>query len=247
MLQHLAHGRAGLDHRLRPQPLCQQVAAGVLGQRQVDVGEVVHHLAVELLRDPGVEAAVPGLHVEDRDLAPAGRDDREAGVGVAVEQERVGPLLLHHLVAPGDHLGDHLGHALAAHPEHVAGAGDAELVEEDAVELVVVVLAGVDQHVIGVALQRRQDPGELDDLGPGAHHGHDLEAHERLHVAPGHASSSPPSLDTAWSGIRRCLWSRAAVASRSSTWSAELNSLVRAGGPRWSSSRSSSGSMGRMA
>ena len=116
VLQHLAHGRTGLDDRLGPQSLGEQVAPGMLGERHVDVAQVVDDLAVEFLRDPLVEAAVAGLHVEDRDLPALRRNDAEAGVGVAVEQQGVGLLGLEHLVALHDHLPDGPGHALLATP-----------------------------------------------------------------------------------------------------------------------------------
>ena len=54
--------------------------------------DVVDDPAVDLLGHALVEAAVAGLHVEDRDLAALGGDRREAAVGVAEDQQGVGPL-----------------------------------------------------------------------------------------------------------------------------------------------------------
>ncbi len=61
----------------------------------IDVADVIDDLAVDLLRHPLVEAAVPGFHVEDRDLPPLGRIGRQAAVRIAQDQERIGLLLLH--------------------------------------------------------------------------------------------------------------------------------------------------------
>ena len=53
------------------------------------------------------------------------------------------------------------------------GARQAQLVEEDLRELVVVVLARVDQHLVGDLAQRSGDRRGLDELRPVADHGED--------------------------------------------------------------------------
>ena len=55
------------------------------------------------------------------------------------------------------------------------GGTQAELFEEDFVEGIVVVLAGVDQLMIKVAVAGLDDGGQADDLRPGAEDGHDFE------------------------------------------------------------------------
>jgi hypothetical protein len=67
-----------------------------------------------------VEAAVAGLHVEDRDLAALGGDRRQAAVGVAEDQHRVG-LLSPGPVGRGDDLADRLGGVSPGGAEEVVG------------------------------------------------------------------------------------------------------------------------------
>ena len=60
------------------QALGEQVAAGVLGVDEVEVGHVVDDAAVGLLGDVLVEAAVAGLHVVDGDPHPLGHHGGDA-------------------------------------------------------------------------------------------------------------------------------------------------------------------------
>ena len=93
VLEHLAHRRAGVQDPARVQALGEQVASGVLGVDEVEVGDVVDQPAVGLLRDVLVEAAVAGLHVVDRHPHPPGHQRGDAAVGVAEHEHRVRPRL----------------------------------------------------------------------------------------------------------------------------------------------------------
>ena len=81
--QDLRHGRARDVGALRGAAGVLEVAAGVLGVGQVDVGYHVDDAAVGLLGQALVLAAVAGLHVEDGDVQALGRDGGQAAVGVA--------------------------------------------------------------------------------------------------------------------------------------------------------------------
>ena len=137
---------------------------------------MVDDLAVDLLGHPLVEAAVARLHVKDRDLPPLGRDGGQAGISVAQDQHGVGPdftedrstlamtwPMVSAAVAP-------------AAPRKWSGVRISEVVEEDLVQLVVVVLPGVDDDVVDVAVERGHHARQADDLGPGADNGGDFHA-----------------------------------------------------------------------
>ena len=100
--QDFGHGRARDVGALRGAAGVLEVATGVLGVGQVDVGDHVDDAAVGLLGQALVLAAVARLHVEDGDVEPLGRDGGQAAVGVAQDQQRVGLHLHHELVARGD-------------------------------------------------------------------------------------------------------------------------------------------------
>gem|GEM_PF-5937791 len=167
--QDLGHGRARDVGALGGAAGVLEVAAGVLGVGQVDVGDHVDDAAVGLLGQALVLAAVARLHVEDGDVEPLGRDCRQAAVGVAQDQQRVGLHLNHELIARGDDVAHGLAQVGAHGVQVDVGVFQRQVAEEDAVERVVVVLPGVRQQAVEVAAALLDDLGQADDLGAGAH------------------------------------------------------------------------------
>lgn len=172
----LGHGRARDVGALRGAAGVPEVAAGVLGVGQVDVGDHVDDAAVGLLGQALVLAAVARLHVEDGDVEPLCRDGGQAAVGVAQDQQRVGLHLDHELVARGNDVTHGLAEVGAHGVQVDVGVVQRQVAEEDAVERVVVVLPGVRQQAVEVAAALLDDLGQTDDLGAGAHDDQQLQA-----------------------------------------------------------------------
>ena len=84
-----------------------------------------------------------------------------------------------------DNVADGLGRGAAGGRQEVVGLAHAEILEEDLVELVVVVLAGMHEHVVAMPVERGDDARQPDDLRPGADDGHDLQLVHR-HDLHGH-------------------------------------------------------------
>lgn len=167
--KHLGHGRARDVGALRGAAGVLEVAAGVLGVGQVDVGDHVDDAAVGLLGQALVLAAVARLHVEDGDMQALGRDRGQAAVGVAQDQQRVGLDLDHELVGGRDDVADGLAQVGAHGVQVDVRVVQRQVAEEDAVERVVVVLPGVRQQAVEVAAALLDDLGQADDLGAGPH------------------------------------------------------------------------------
>ena len=169
VVEHFGHGAAGDVGALLGQTVLRQVAAGVLRVAQVHIGNNVHDAAVGLLRQALVLAAVSRLHVEDGDMQPLGSNDAEAGVGVPQHQHGIGFQVNHQVIG----LGDDVAHGLAQGVPHRiqvdVRVGQLQVVEEHAVEVVVVVLAGVGQQGIEILPALDDDCGQADDLRPGTH------------------------------------------------------------------------------
>ena len=174
--QDLGHGRAGDVGALGGAAGVLEVAAGVLGVGQVDVGDHVDDAAVGLLGQALVLAAVARLHVEDGDVEPLGRDGGQAAVGVAQDQQRVWLDLDHQLVARGDDVAHGLAQVGAHGVQVDVRVVQGQVAEEDAVERVVVVLPGVRQQAVKVAAALLDDLGQADDLGARAHDDEQLQA-----------------------------------------------------------------------
>ena len=174
--KHLGHGRARDVGALGGAAGVLEVAAGVLGVGQVDVGDHVDDAAVGLLWQALVLAAVARLHVEDGDVQALGRDGGQAAVGVAQDQQRVGPHLDHELVARGDDVAHGLAQVGAHGVQVDVRVVQRQVSEEDAVQGVVVVLPGVRQQAVEVAAALLDDLGQADDLGARAHDDQQLQA-----------------------------------------------------------------------
>ena len=174
--QHLGHGRARDVGALGCAAGVFEVAACVLGVGQVDVGDHVDDASVGLLGQALVLAAVARLHVEDGDVQALGRDGGQAAVGVAKDQERVGPHLDHQLVGGRDDVADGLAQVRANGVQVDVRIVQRQVAEEDAVERVVVVLAGVRQQAVEVAAALLDDLGKANDLGARAHDDQELQA-----------------------------------------------------------------------
>ena len=148
----------------------------MLGVGQVDVGDHVDDAAVGLLGHALVLAAVARLHVEDGNMQALGRNGRQAAVGVAQDQQRVGLDLDHEPVARGDDVAHGLAQVGAHGVQVDIRVVERQVAEEDAVQGVVVVLPGVRQQAVEVAAALLDDLGQADDLGAGAHDDQQLQA-----------------------------------------------------------------------
>ena len=139
----------------------------MLGVADVDVGDYVDDSAVGFFGEAFVFAAVAGFHVEYRDMEAFGADDGEAGVGVAQDEDGVGADVDHEPVAAGDYVAHGFAEVAAYGVEVDFGVGEAEVAEEDAVKVVVVVLAGMGEDYVEVLAAFVDDGGETDYLGAG--------------------------------------------------------------------------------
>ena len=169
IVQYLRHGRAGDEGPLLGHPALYEVPPRVLRVAEVDVRDDVHYPSVGLLGQALVLAPVAGLHVEDGDVQPLRADDAQAGVGVPEDQHGVGPGGRHELVAGVDDVAAG-GPQVVPDGVHVdVGVLQLQVAEEDAVEVVVVVLSGVGQQRVEVPAGLVDDGRQADDLRPGAH------------------------------------------------------------------------------
>lgn len=207
--QDLRHGRPRDVGALRGAAGVLEVAAGVLGVGQVDVGDHVDDAAVGLLGQALVLAAVAGLHMEDGDVEPLGRDGGQAAVGVAQDQQGVGLDLHHELIARGDDVAHGLAEVRAHGVQVDVGVVKRQVAEEDAVERVVVVLTGVSQQAVEMAAALLDNLGQADDLGARTHDDQELQAAVVLEADVGivlaHAARPPRSRCRGSRG-RRARW-----------------------------------------
>ncbi len=154
-----------------------QVCRGRVGGAQQQRREVVGEHAVELLGHAPVERAHAGLDVHDR--RGGLRCSERAGerrVGVAVYEHRVRCQLGDQRLERAEHACRLPGVRAAADAQLAVGPRQSQLGEEHTRERVVVVLAGVHEHLLVALAQRPRHGRCLDELRPVADDCEDLHA-----------------------------------------------------------------------
>lgn len=174
MVEDLFHGAAGEVDPAVWKSFGDEMAAGVFGVDEVEIGDVVDDAAVDLFGDVEVVAAVAGLHVENRDVHALGHVGGEAGVGVAENEQGIGLFEFEKLLGFFQDVADGFAKRGGAGVHEVVGFAEPEIVPEDLVEFVVVVLAGVGDHLGEVFVEAGHGAGEADDFGACADDGEDF-------------------------------------------------------------------------
>ncbi|MOA31471.1 hypothetical protein D3C78_1526320 [compost metagenome] len=142
---------------------------------------MVKHLAVQLFRNTLIEAAVTRFHMKHGNFAALRSNDRQAGIGIAIQQQRVRLLQVQDFVRLGNNFSDRLGCRLPDSPKEMVGLTDPQVIEKYLVELVIIVLAGMHQNVLHLLVQLSNDTTHLDQLRSGT----DQRHHLKHRVPPG--------------------------------------------------------------
>ncbi len=177
-------------------PSRARLVHGRRGGSEKQVGQVVGHDPIPLLRHVRVEGAEPGLHVRQprprstvRDELGGGHRAGEGGVRVAVDDDHVRHLVQQDRLEAAQDLRRLDRMAAAADLEIAVGRRQLQVAEEDRAHRVVVVLPGVDQDfAVAGAAQDAAHRGGLDELGTGAHD------REDLHLASAGGGNGRPQL-----------------------------------------------------
>src|SRR5262249_42285824 len=164
--KNFAHWTTDLDDLIGRQTLREKVFTRNRRISQIDVRHMVDDPVVDLFGSPMVEAAITRLNVENRHLAALRSYRGETAIGIAEHQECVESVLGEKSIDFDDDLSDRLGGAVARRPEKHIGRSDFEIAEKDVVEVLVIVLAGVDEAMIAVLIELRNNPSQANDLRP---------------------------------------------------------------------------------
>ena len=171
MVKDLEHRAAGLDDAIRRQSFAEKVIARNTAVGKVDVADVIDDLAVNLLWDSLVEAAIACLHVKHRDLAPLRRIGGETRIRVAQNEQCVGL----DVAENGIDLGDDVAHGLCCTRAHrtkkIVRLANLQIIEEDLVQFVIVILPGVDDDVIVMPIEGGHHSRKPDNLRTGSYYG----------------------------------------------------------------------------
>lgn len=136
-------------------PLFRESAVGkvtpcVLAVGHIHVADDVHNSAVGLLRETLVLATVAGFHMEYRDVEALGADYTKATVGVAENENRVWLGGYHQLVGAVDDVAASRSQIISYGIHINFWLGEFEVAKEDAVKIIIVVLACVGKNGVEI-------------------------------------------------------------------------------------------------
>ena len=169
LVQNFGHGAAGHVRAFLGQAAIGQVAASMFGIGHVHIADDVHDAAVSLFGQAFVLATVAGFHMENRDVQALSGNRRKATVGVAENQQSIGFAGDHELVATVDDVADGCTEVIT-HGIHVDfRIFEAQVFEEHAIQVIIVVLARVRQNAVKVLAALVNDSRKADDFRACAH------------------------------------------------------------------------------
>ena len=186
----------------------------MLGIAYIDVADDVNDATVSLLRQTLVLAAVAGFHVEDRNVQTLCADDTQTAVGITKHRHGVGLNFHHQFIGFGDDISHRLTQILADNVHIYLRIVQFQIVEEYAIEVVVIILVGMRHNGIKILAALFDDRCQTDNFRAGADddqqlqlavvfeysHVHDLTLHR---ISP--VCNNLPGFDfhTAWNTILR--------------------------------------------
>ena len=129
---HVNHGVPGDNDTFSWDAFFEKVLPGLLGRREAYIREMIDDHPIVLLRHPAVEAAEPGLDVEQRDVEGIGRHrPAECRVRIALDDHGRRPLRRESLFEAKNQVPDLLPSPSTSDSQHHIRRGEAQLIEED--------------------------------------------------------------------------------------------------------------------
>ncbi|CAB4337458.1 unannotated protein [freshwater metagenome] len=178
-----SHQLGDIDHHIPDQqragskPFVLKIRQCNLRRAEQQLGAVVGQDSVQLLRHRAVEGAHPGLDVDDGNIRLGGRKcTGQCRVGVAVDENCVRLLLCQKRRQRSDHPRSLLAVAASRDLQLDLRPRHPKFIDEDRRKLIVVVLTGMDQHLLVLGAQRAGDCSGLDELRTVADYRYELHA-----------------------------------------------------------------------
>jgi hypothetical protein len=125
---------------------------------------MIDDFAIDFFRHSLIEAAIGRLHVEHRYLASLSGYDREASIGVTIDENRVRLLPLKNLIGGNDDFANCLGGRRTACIQKNIRLSNAQFLKEDLVQLKIKVLTRMQEDMVCMSIKLGNDATELDEL-----------------------------------------------------------------------------------
>ena len=113
--------------------------------------------------------------MENGDMQPLGANDGQAGVGIPQHQHCIGVYFYHQLVGLGNNIAHGFAQVLAYCIQIHIRIGKFQVFEENAVQIIIVVLAGVGQQAVKILPALVDDRRQTDDFRASAYNDQKLQ------------------------------------------------------------------------
>ena len=118
---------------------------------------MIDDATVYFFRHAVVIAAIASFHMIDGNAQALGDNRYETTVGVAENQDAIRSLGSQNRFTSGENLSDLLAETFAPNAQVMIWRSDAQLAKEDLVEIGIVILAGMQHHLIAEAIELFND------------------------------------------------------------------------------------------
>ena len=147
------------------QATVRQITASMFRISHIHIANNINDAAVSFFGQAFILATVPRFHMENGNVQALCRNCRKAAISIAKDKHGIGLASNHQLVAAVDDVAYRCAQVIA-HGIHIDfRILEVQVLEEHAVQVVVVVLAGVRQNAVKVLAALVDDRGKADDFG----------------------------------------------------------------------------------
>ncbi len=125
---------------------------------------MIDDLAINFFRHPLIKTSIARFHMKHGDLPSLRRNRGQTGICVSQNQHRVRLQFAKHSIGPRDHQPDRLSGISSRRLEKMIRLTNAEIVKKDLIQLVIVILASMNNRMIDMPIQCRHHARETNDL-----------------------------------------------------------------------------------
>ena len=158
IIQHFFHRAAGEVYPSVLYSFRKQMTAGMFGIYQVKVGNMIDHTAVYFFGHIEIEAAVAGFHMKNGDMHTLCHIGGQAGVGVAEYQQRIWLFLNKYCFGFADNIANGRTKRRSVYMQEMIGFAQFEFIPENFVELIIVVLPGMNDDMVNELVEETHYP-----------------------------------------------------------------------------------------
>src|SRR5208282_1614883 len=135
---------------------------------------MVYDFTIDFLRNALVKAPIAAFDVEDWNLPALRRNDGHTTIRIAENKHGIRSLFLQNFIYLGNDVARRLRRRTLRRIKIIVRRSHVKILKEHFVQFVIEILTCMNENMIDVLLEFRDDAGQLDDLRTRAHDSHDF-------------------------------------------------------------------------